>query len=291
MPRRAAFAFLGAVGGIALLILVWYASFHVGTIERADQKVFLGFGDLGRPRVNLLATRIANLCNPNPWVYFAAVPVLIALARRRWRAALAICSIELGANVTTQLLKPLLASPRTGPVFHGQVKVAAASWPSGHATASMSLVLCLVLASSPRLRPYIAALGAAFVVGVVYSFLTLGWHFPSDVLGGFLVAATWTLVAVGCVWASSDRRWAAARAIAADASSLAAGRRLSVREALGPAAFVLLGGLVLVALVAIARPHQVVAYAAAHRAFMVGAGAIAAAAVTIATGVMLAVRR
>ena len=28
---------------------------------------------------------------------------------------------------------------------------------------------------------------AAFAIAVSYSFLELGWHYPSDVLGGFLI--------------------------------------------------------------------------------------------------------
>ena len=63
-----------------------------------------------------------------------------------------------------------------------------ASWPSGHATAAMSFALCAVLAAPARLRPLVAAVGAAFAVAVCYSFLALAWHYPSDVLGGFLVA-------------------------------------------------------------------------------------------------------
>ena len=95
--------------------------------------------------------------------------------------------------MTTQLLKPLLAAPRPITLLEFPV-VAAASWPSGHATAVMSLALCSVLAAQARLRPFVAALGAAFAVAVCYSFLELGWHYPSDVLGGFLVAAAWTLL-------------------------------------------------------------------------------------------------
>src|SRR5918911_585475 len=64
------------------------------------------------------------------------------------------------------------------------------------ATAAMTLALCGVMVTPPRLRPSAAALGGGFAVAVSYSILMLAWHFPSDVLGGFLVAALWTLLAV-----------------------------------------------------------------------------------------------
>jgi membrane-associated phospholipid phosphatase len=283
MPKRAALALLGVGGGIALLFVTWYASLHIGFFERADQSVLRGFFDLQRPRVNRVAAFIAHLCNPEPFLFLAAVPVIVALRRGRTQVAIAIVAIVFGANVTTQLLKPLLAQQRSAPLLAGLPRIGAGSWPSGHATAAMSLALCSVLAAPARLRPIVAAIGAVFAVAVSYSFLTLGWHYPSDVFGGFLVAATWTLLGVAAIFAANAR--VPVRA-AGDASS-----RLSLREALGPPAAALAGAIALVAVVAIARPHEVVTWTRAHTAFMVGAAAIGALSLALATGIMLALRR
>src|ERR1700733_14540605 len=103
MPRRALF---GAACGVGLLILTWGLAFHVGVFERADQSIYNGFGGLKRPGVDPLALHIAELCDPKPYVCLAAIPVLIALFRRRPRLALTLAAIMLGANLTTQLLKP-----------------------------------------------------------------------------------------------------------------------------------------------------------------------------------------
>jgi membrane-associated phospholipid phosphatase len=288
MPRRARLAFYGAGTGLALLCVTWYAAFHIGVVEHADQSILRGFAELHRPRVDQVTSFIADLCNPSPWIFFAAVPVLVALVRRRPRVAAAVAVILLGANVTTQLLKPLLAGARPSSLLGGVVSIAPASWPSGHATAAMSLTLCLVIAAPARLRPFIAALGAAFAVAVCYSFLELGWHYPSDVLGGFLVATTWTLAGVAVLFAL-DERYPRRAAATADAGVRA--EPVSIREALGPPLAALVAGVVLAGLVALARPHAVVAYARAHEAFMVGAAAIAALGLALATGVMLALRR
>ena len=64
----------------------------------------------------------------------------------------------------------------------------------------MMLALCAVLVSPRRLRPLVALLGTALAVGVSYSILVLGWHFPSDVLGGFLVAGGWTSLTLAGLW-------------------------------------------------------------------------------------------
>jgi hypothetical protein len=214
-------------------------------------------------------------------VYLAAIPVLIALIRRRPRVAAALAAVMLGANVTTQLLKPLLAHPRAA---GGASPIAAASWPSGHATAAMSLALCFVIAAPSRLRPWAAAAGAAFAVAVSFSFLTLAWHFPSDVFGGFLVATMWTMLAAAALLASGGRP---RRQVSGEEVT----RALTAREALGPPALALAGAVALVALVALARPHEVVQYAREHSTFVVGAVAIAAFGLTLALAVMMALRR
>jgi membrane-associated phospholipid phosphatase len=281
VTRRAKIGFIGAATGAALLVLTWALALHVRIFEHADQSILVGFVDLHSHRgVHRLASWIAHLCNPNPYVFLAAVPVLVAILRRRPRAVLAIGAILLGANLTTQLLKPLLAQPRANFVIHDLISISPESWPSGHATAAMALALCCVIAVPPRLRPAVACLGAAFAVAVSYSFLTLAWHYPSDVFGGFLIAGTWTMLAIGVVSRLPVRE--AAREPE---------ERLSVADALAPPAALLTGTACVVALVAVARPHEVSAYARAHEAFVVGAGAIGLLALVVASAITLAMRR
>jgi membrane-associated phospholipid phosphatase len=286
--RRAGQYRLLAVICLVALFGTWFAAFHVGLFEHADQSVFSGFADLNQhPRVSALATYIARLCDPQPFVFLALIPVAVAVLRGRPRLAIAIAAILLGANVTTELLKPLLAHPRAAWLLGGRAPVAAASWPSGHATAAMSLTLASVLAAPGRLRPVVATLGAGFTAAVSYSFLTLGWHYPSDVFGGFLVAASWTLAVVAALL-SAEQRHAPSTS---DPPSVAQGARMSLRGALAPPGAALLGAVGLAVAVAVARPQQVVVYARAHEAFVVGATAIGALALLLATGLMLVLRR
>ncbi len=113
--------------------------------------------------------------------------------------ALAVAAILLGANLTTEALKHVLPEPHFAGLLDGWLPVPTTEWPSGHSTAAMSAVLGLLLASPGRVRPYVAALGAAFAVAVGYSLVTTGDHFPADVFAGYLVAATWALVAVAAL--------------------------------------------------------------------------------------------
>jgi membrane-associated phospholipid phosphatase len=283
MPRRSKLALGGAAATVGLLVFTWLAAFHVGVTARADVSILNGFTGLDRGHLTALALFIARLCDPKPYVYLAIVPVLVALLRRRPGVALTLIAIMIGANASTELLKPLLAHARPAPAPVGVTPVGLASWPSGHATAAMSLALCCVIAAPARFRPKAAALGAVFAVAVSYSFLTLAWHYPSDVFGGYLVATTWTLLGAAGLLAVGERQ-------PREAGAEERGARLPLSEALGPPALALAGALTLALVVVIARPHAVVAYARAHTAFIVGAAAIGVLGLALATGLMLTLR-
>ncbi|MGZ4351326.1 MAG: phosphatase PAP2 family protein [Solirubrobacteraceae bacterium] len=283
MPRRARIALIGAAAGVALLALTWWVSHYTGIGKHADVSILRGFADLTRPRVDRVATFIAELCNPSRYVFLAAVPVVLALIRRRPRVALMLALVLLCANETTQLLKPLLAAPRAlgpwGPMDN-------ASWPSGHATAAMSLALCAVIAAPARRRPTVAAGMAAFAIAVSYSFLVLVWHYPSDVLGGFLVAGTWTLLGVAGLSILEARRTGGfAQAARPPRASF------SVAEALVPVALLVGVAAVLMGLVLLARPHEVISYVREHEAFVVGACSIGVLGMVLASGLSLMLRR
>jgi membrane-associated phospholipid phosphatase len=270
------------------LLGTWVAAFHIGFFEHADQSVFRGFAGLRQhPQVSNFASFVARLCDPQQFVWLAAIPVAVALLRGRPRLAIAIAAVLLGANATTELLKPLLAHPRAAWLLGGRTPVSAASWPSGHATAAMSLALTSVLGAPGRLRPFVAPLVTAFAVAVSYSFLTLSWHYPSDVFGGFLVAATWTLAVVAALLSAEERL----ALPSTDRPSVTPGVRVSLRRALTPPGAALLGAVALAVTVVVARPQEVVAYAHAHEAFVVGATAIGALALILDTGLMLVLRR
>jgi hypothetical protein len=145
----------------------------------------------------------------------------------------------------------------------------------------MSLALCAVLVASARWRPLVAALGAVFAVAVGYSTLVLVWHFPSDVLGGFLVATLWTTLGIAALWAAGAR-WPER-----------AGREAALRvgEALTPSALAVGAATACAAALALARPDATLAYAQAHTVFVVGGLAIAALGATLAATLAVALRR
>jgi membrane-associated phospholipid phosphatase len=122
-----------------------------------------------------------------------------------------------GTAVVVQLLKIVLEHPRFQPgpgdpfFWHPVAK----AFPSGNSAGALAIALAFLLVVPRPLRPATAAVGVAFTLAVSVGLLVLDYHYPSDVLGGWLVA-------LGCCFAlvALQRR----RRVAATASTAGQGR-------------------------------------------------------------------
>jgi membrane-associated phospholipid phosphatase len=189
---------------LLLLALIWFVAAFVPAAHLRDAVVLHDFTLLRRPHVDAAANDLVRLFGPAPYIAFGAVLIAVTLARREWRAALAVAVVMSMAPLSAGLLKPLLAHA------HDQtpgISIASASWPSGHSTAAAALVLCAVMVSPARVRPLVAVLGGLFALAVGSALLILAWHMPSDVLGGYFLAALWFALALAGlrVWAGRAR--------------------------------------------------------------------------------------
>ncbi|MFN8173740.1 MAG: phosphatase PAP2 family protein [Solirubrobacteraceae bacterium] len=270
--------FLGALAGAGALVAVWAAAFHSQLAGSLDAATLRGYVGLDRGPVGLLAPPLAHLCDPLPFALLGALLVAVALVRRRPDLALGAGVLLAGASVTTQMLKPLLGAPRAADIL-GPVQVSLSSWPSGHSTAAMSLALAAVLVAPPSRRPLVAAAGGCFAVAVPSAVLVLGWHFPSDVLAGYLVAGTWALAVLAALWALPSR----ARA--------AAGGRARIEATIAPTVVAAAAVAAAAGLAVLARPEAAIAYAHDHTTFVAAAVAIATAGLAFASGLAVALRR
>ena len=185
--------------------LVWVLAELVPAAQVRDAILLRHFTLLSGPHVDTAANALLNLLSPAPLACWGLALVLFALSRGLRRDALAVGLVVALAPVSADLLKPLLAHTH---MRAGTVHIGAASWPSGHSAAALSLALCATLLAPPRWRVPVALAGAAFAVAVGFALLVQAWHMPSDVLGGYLIAALWTALAVAGLRAA-ERRWPA----------------------------------------------------------------------------------
>ena len=169
--------------GVALLAVPAGAALDVAVQEAVLERAPVALADR--------ADAIARLVDPPAYALWVLLLCGVALLRGRTRAAVAVAVVAVGTGLTTQILKVTLAHPRAADALTG-VQVDAASWPSGHTTAAATLALCAVLVAPALLRPVVAVLGGAAAATIAAATVVAGWHLPSDVLGGMLVAATWT---------------------------------------------------------------------------------------------------
>jgi membrane-associated phospholipid phosphatase len=195
------------------LLLVWAIAELVPAAQVRDAILLRHFTLFSGPHVNAVAEVLLKLLSPAPLAAWGAALALFALLRGRRRDALAVALVVALAPLSADLLKPLLAHPH---LRSGAVHINAASWPSGHSAAALALVLCAVLVAPRRARAGVALAGAAFALAVGAALLVRAWHMPSDVLGGYLMAALWTALAVAALRAC-ERRWPVDRARVASA--------------------------------------------------------------------------
>jgi membrane-associated phospholipid phosphatase len=276
-PRiMVAAAVLCAVAFAGLLYLAYY----VGPTHWLDVAALHGFLSMYNSRVNGVATVFAHLCNPLPYAVASLIVVLIAAKARGLRTAGAIALFIGGANATSQLLKPALAHHRELYHTHWHLyNLPDAAYPSGHATAAMTFSLALLILVPRAYRPLVAAFGALFTIAVSFSLLILAYHFPSDIVGGYLVATGWGLATFAALRAANER-WPERGTV-----------RGAARGALpAPSAATIVKGTlaagVIAALVAASRVHQIASFANRHTAATAVASAIAVAAAVLLAAVV-----
>jgi membrane-associated phospholipid phosphatase len=164
-------------------------AYGIDAAQRADATLLNHFINDGAS-LYPAADTVAHLADPLPLVLLLSCACGVALWRSRPLDAAAAVTVVAGANLTTQVLKVALAHPRFQPVL-GNNQLGSVAFPSGHATAAASIAIAFLFVVPHDWRPAVAAIGACFVVAVGCSVMILAWHFPSDVLGGILVACGW----------------------------------------------------------------------------------------------------
>ena len=129
------------------------------------------------------------------WVMLPLGTVLVwrlATLRHRRQATL-LAAGSLGAELVSYLLKLTFHRLRP-PVFFGLAPAENYSFPSGHAfvgTVFYGLLAVILAEFYSRRRMEAIALAVLTVLPVGFSRVYLGYHYPTDVIGGWTCAAGW----------------------------------------------------------------------------------------------------
>ena len=120
------------------------------------------------------------------------------VAARKYRTSLFLFAASVSGAMLGTSLKQWLGRPRPEIVPH-LVEVTNLSFPSGHAmnSAVIYLTIALILTrtvAERRVRLYLRGLAIVMTATIGMSRVALGVHYPTDVLAGWLVGATWAVL-------------------------------------------------------------------------------------------------
>lgn len=123
---------------------------------------------------------------------------IFLLLRRQWKSAAFVLVAVVGGLLISLLLKSFFDRARPD-IFVHQSLTNSSSFPSGHATnaAVTYLTMAILMAKlveSTKMKAYILGAGLLVPMLVGLSRIFVGVHWPSDVLGGWLIGLAWGLL-------------------------------------------------------------------------------------------------
>src|SRR4051812_15272954 len=287
MDRRSKTLLAMTFGCAGLFALVVLGAYAWGPAETLDEAGFNGFVGLHGEVPRELVWRLTHFGDAPQVILITLVLAAVCLLRGRPRSAVAVVGLTVATSVSSQLLKVLLAHPRYPSSIH--YTLGPEALPSGHATAAMSLAMAGVLAAPRRARLAAAVIGSALALGVGASVIVVAWHFPSDVIAGYLLATGWALAFVALLY-EADRRFPATERWAGTALARASDRIATGGLEVAAAGMAIVGLLVGAGIV-LADPGHAAAFARENTGFVVAAGAIAAAALALPVATARVTRR
>lgn len=177
----------GAAAGVG-------AIFHAGGTDSIDHSVWRWVVDHRTSGLDTVARALTQIADTNAVLPLTVLSAAVLVWFRRSRDAAFVAASVAGAYLTTSILKAVIARPRP-PVAQRLVTEHEWSFPSGHATQSVALygaLLVLVVAGSGRgTRTVGWCAGALIALVVGWTRIYLGVHWFSDVLGGWMIGASW----------------------------------------------------------------------------------------------------
>lgn len=191
--------------GVTVALLVLVGNVLEGDTQHFDEQILRSLRKddnpaqpIGPAWLKIIADDITALGSPTVLglAVFAVVGFL-ALAGL-YKNALFMLVASLGGWFLNDLLKSMFARPRPSIVPHLR-EVWSLSFPSGHALTSAVVyltlgVLLMRVAERPIVKWYCITLAMSATALVGLSRIYLGVHYPTDVLGGWLIGLSWALV-------------------------------------------------------------------------------------------------
>jgi undecaprenyl-diphosphatase len=167
-----------------------------GVTNALDSSILLAINSLSSPWLNTFFVAFTELGGVIVVSVVAIILVLLFLTKRNYIRALLIAVGIGGVAAMNLLLKSIFERARPD-LWDWIVTETHTSFPSGHATASMALALCIVyLLWNTKWRKATIIAASVYLLLIGFSRLYLGVHFPTDILGGWLLGIGWMALVI-----------------------------------------------------------------------------------------------
>ncbi|MCX6787201.1 MAG: phosphatase PAP2 family protein [Candidatus Kaiserbacteria bacterium] len=126
------------------------------------------------------------------------VGICLLLSQRFKAYAGGLAAAVIGASGASYILKILVGRARPSGLIPSAIETSF-SFPSGHTTLAMTLygfLAYLLCKLYPKNAAAIVTLATLVIFVIGFSRLYLGLHFPTDVLGGYLLGGLWLLIGI-----------------------------------------------------------------------------------------------
>jgi undecaprenyl-diphosphatase len=147
-----------------------------------------------QPQLETLAIILTSI-GIFPRIGLLVIPVILTLGyQKKWRSLLYLVLTLLGSGIISISTKIFFHRMRPSLFESSYPLPGDFSFPSGHALLSMTFVITLVILTwETKWRWLVISLGGLFALAIAWTRLYLGVHFPSDILGGWFLAITWSI--------------------------------------------------------------------------------------------------
>ncbi len=157
-----------------------------------DEPLLLAIHARTQPQLDTIAATLTRFGGFAGILPMTAAIALALLYFRRWRSLAYLLTTLPGSMAINRTAKEFLH--RVRPSLWESPPELNYSFPSGHATASMTLVAALVILTwGSKWCWLVLVVGSGFVLAIGWTRLYLGVHFPSDILAGWLVSVAWAI--------------------------------------------------------------------------------------------------
>ncbi|WP_300559011.1 phosphatase PAP2 family protein [Companilactobacillus sp.] len=188
--------FLTTANIILIIIFIlwsWAVAAQTNFIHGFD-KFFIAMIYQNHTATPLLIFRTLTEVGGTFWTVIITLVILIILSYfKYYYAAIFLAANKLVVVIINTIIKDLIRRPR--PSHHHYMYEGSFNYPSGHSSSALSLyipllIICFFIFKKIGSRVLITTLGILLIIIIGYSRVYLGVHYPSDIVGGYLLAAS-----------------------------------------------------------------------------------------------------